>query len=144
MSPRGTYDTTISLLLFVLHHLVQHTLPCGRTSERNLPQVLVKLTAFFLQLHNHPPHRYVEIPRHGVLAAATSHFKAGLLRGAGRGADPGSATILCPSLTFHTTYLFIRALKHFGILVGFCKIAKQEMSPDSQETIQNHIICQLV
>lgn len=24
------------------------------------------------------------------------------------------------------------------MLVGFCKIAKQEMAPDSQETIQNH------
>lgn len=59
-SPRGTYDTIISLLLFFLHHLVQHTLPCGRTSERNLPQVLVKLTTFFLQLHNYPPHWYVK------------------------------------------------------------------------------------
>jgi len=73
-----------------------------------------------------------------VLAAAATNLSAGWLRGASGPADCSCTAIFCPSLTFHNTYLFVRSLKHFGILVGFCKIAKQAMSLGSQETMQNH------
>lgn len=55
--------------------------------------------------------------------------------GASRGA--GQSPSLCPWVTSPCADLFVRA-PSTQALVGFCKAAKQEMSPDSQETLQNH------
>lgn len=90
--------------------MYMHTLPCGRAAVKNLPQGLVKaklVTHSFAALQPSAP------PARGDASMwlRSDQQEDGGCSGHGRAAD------FCPSLTFLTTYLFIRSLQRLRVSV---------------------------